>query len=184
MDGETPKGYISRLRTLIEKNVENFIAKAMKPQYEVDNGHAPVADAEGTGRIGQLQRMNDPRYTSPGTDVSTTMLNPTNIDLASGKTLNNNPDYPINVIDRLNTPFEYIERIMLQDFSSTMFEGEGNYFTDLFKFHYRTDSYGVTGFTMSDDFCEDIGYDKVNNKFGSGEFFVDSFTYTPFIDHS
>ena len=34
--------------------VVEYVAKAMKGEYDVDNGLAPMGLADGTGRIGQL----------------------------------------------------------------------------------------------------------------------------------
>ena len=33
---------------------------------------------------------------------------------------NNNPSYQVNLVDRLNTPLDHLERILLQDFSSVI----------------------------------------------------------------
>lgn len=96
------------------------------------------------------------------------------------------------MIDVLNTPFDHIERIVLQDLSGTMFSDGGNYFRGLFTFDGdRAGAFhgGVPGFIMADP--DGISaFDEVNAKFNSGRnaenggFFVDSFTYTPYVDYS
>ena len=45
------------------------------------------------------------------------------------------------MIDRLNTPFDHLERILLQDFSgSGLMDVDGkNYFKSLFTFGYKSD---------------------------------------------
>ena len=76
---------------------------------------------------------------------------------------NNDPLYWANIVDRLNTPFDHVDRIMLQDFTDKMktLDDSQNWFkatyesSDLFK-EYRDEN----------------------------RFFLDSFTYTPFVDYS
>lgn len=100
------------------------------------------------------------------------------------------------MIDVLNTPFDHLERIVLQDFSDVMglSDSDGdNYFKGLFTFPASL-SYdfhgGFSGFTMNDpEFPSDTNkFKPVNDKFGNkgtiGGFFIDSFTYTPFVDYS
>lgn len=82
--------------------------------------------------------------------------------------LNNNPLYPPNMIDRLNTPFDHIERILLQDFSNSDREnateklmdldGE-NYFKSLFSFVYR--STGATASDAGDKYKDTYGVKKI-----------------------
>ena len=57
----------------------------------------------------------------------------------SGVQLNNNPELSTNLIDRLNTPFDHMDRILLQDFSDMMFQTRYNFFKDM----YRIDGDGV-----------------------------------------
>lgn len=64
------------------------------------------------------------------------------------------------MIGRLNTPFDHIERILLQDFSDQLLS-QTNFFSE---------EYGNRAFLS-----------KYRDK---DTFFLDSFTYTPFIDHS
>lgn len=107
--------YVQNLRELIEGQVERFIAKAMKDEYTVDNGERPIGAADGTGRIGQLMNVFSPRYATPSEDDGTTKLFITNHDISSGSDveLNNNPLFPRNLIHRLNTPFDHMDRILL-----------------------------------------------------------------------
>lgn len=95
------------------------------------------------------------------------------------------------MIEVLNTPFDHIERIVLQDFSSTMLD-DGNYFKELFTFPAdgnKKYNGGFAGFTMADP-SNLSDYSIVNSKFKKelnqdiGGFFIDSFTYTPFVDYS
>ena len=77
---------------------------------------------------------------------------------------NNNPEYPANIVDRMNTPFDHVDRILLQDFSDLMFNDDAryNYFKSI--------------------------YDDQDGVFGeyrdASKYHIDSFTYTPFIDYS
>lgn len=106
--------------------------------------------------------------------------------------INNNPNYTPNIIDRYNTPFDHLDRILLQNFNEVLgTDGEDNYFKKLFtfKFHDEADKLqGVVDIEMRDQYGVDYG--PVNDVFHNkstgraGEFFVDSFTYTPFIDYS
>jgi hypothetical protein len=113
--------YVQKLRELIEGQVEKFIAKVMKDEYTVDNGLAPIGQADGTGRIGQLMNVFSPRYTSPSEDdAGTSKLFLQRGDDDKGIQTNNNPLFPRNLIHRLNTPFDHIDRILLQDLSETM----------------------------------------------------------------
>lgn len=106
------------------------------------------------------------------------------------------------MIDVMNTPFDHIDRILLQDFSGSDredgeklldIEGEENYFKKLFNFNFSFGTYGITTFRMSDPETGEnytpVEYDAVNSRFAragaeSGGFFLDSFTYTPFIDYA
>ena len=205
-----------------------------------------------------------PTHQSKSIDDGTSSLLPDD----DSKEFNNNPNYRPNMIEVLNTPFDHIERIVLQDFSDTLFKDGENYFKGLFKFpsslywslknitdnspvvdfvwnssqgkwvsgnksikeatsgsntfeyyegtalkatwsgfdsiqsitnkQYRffsSDDFhgGFSGFTMRDpEGVSGDNYASVSDKFGSdnynnaknGGFFVDSFTYTPFVDYS
>ena len=127
-----------------------------------------------------------PRYSTTDKDNGTTHLVKEHGD-SSPVPVSNNPRYWPNMVDRMNTPFDHLERILLQDFSSTMdIGGEENYFKSLFKFgkNEGESSIGVASIGMSDSYGAD--YSKVDELLGeeNGEFFIDSFTYTPFIDYS
>ena len=68
---------------------------------------------------------------------------------------NNNPESWPNMIDVLNTPFDHVERIVLQDLSGTMGlpDSADNYFKGLFAFAGDSDGKfngGIPGFTMYD----------------------------------
>ena len=180
---EENTGYVGRLRKLVVDQIDKFISKVLKDEYTVVNGDAPAGQTKGTGRIGQLMDISNPRMESPSTKDGTTKLYilPEDVDLTHP---NNNPEYPSNLIHRLNTPFDHIERILLQDFSGVMdIEGEGNYFKRLFSFTPIPNTYGFNGIQLSDDGVE---YGCANGALSenNGGFFVDSFTYTPFIDYS
>ena len=181
---EENTGYVSRLRKLVVDQIDKFISKVLKDEYTVDNGDAPDGQTKGTGRIGQLMDISNPRLESPSTKDGTTKLYilPEDVDLTHP---NNNPEYPSNLIHRLNTPFDHIERILLQDFSGVMDieEEEGNYFKRLFSFTPIPNTYGFNGIQLSGDGVE---YGCANGALSenNGGFFVDSFTYTPFIDYS
>ena len=70
------------------------------------------------------------------------------------------------MVDRLNTPFDLVDRILLQDFSQPMglLEGGGST-SNYFKFFYENGAV----------------LEEYRDK---SRFFLDSFTYTPFIDYS
>ena len=106
--------------------------------------------------------------------------------------MNNNPEYWPNIIDRLNTPFDHIERIVLQDFSDLMFSDGSNLFKDGLTFE-ADGKGGFKGFQVDagDDWCGTTrNFKKFNDTLSIGlneplgGFFVDSFTYTPFVDYS
>jgi hypothetical protein len=46
----------------------------MKDEGTVDNGLSPVAGADGTGRIGQLMNVFDPKSESPASKDGTSKL--------------------------------------------------------------------------------------------------------------
>lgn len=164
--------------------VDTYIKKVMREEYDVENGNPPSGQQAGTERFGELQQL-DPRYSSTSANDKTTHL------VANGSaSINNNPLYPPNMIDRLNTPFDHIDRILLQDFAgkNAMDIDGDNYFKGLFNFSPNS-SGGVTGFTMESQGTA-ADYTVVDDKFkcaantGNGGFFIDSFTYTPFVDYS
>ena len=145
--------------------IYEHIVKRMREQDDVDNGLPPAGCVQGTGRVGQLQNL-PPRYKQPAKDVGKTTYLVEKPE--SNLSINNNPLYPPNIVDRLFTPFDYIEEILLQDFSEQMgiSSSSGNYFKDLFS---------ISGNKI-----------KKNGQFwlNDGPYVVDSFTYTPFIDYS
>ena len=134
------------IKTLIEEQVGEFIEDVMRPE-KVVNGTPPHGQASGTERFGMLQRKGPREFAS-------------NMTLVAGS---NDPLHWSNMVDRLNTPFDHVDRIFLQDFTEQMnlLDDDNNWFkttyehSDLFK-EYRDE----------------------------GKFFLDSFTYTPFIDYS
>jgi len=129
------------------------------------------------GRWKELSQLT-PRYSTTSNDDGRTHL------VASDVIINNNPDYWPNMIDSLNTPFDHIERILLQDFNDLMFKDGGNYFKGLFKFTYRDDGRGLAGFTMSDPDYPSVDFSLVNCLFAHMNLFLDSFTYTSFVDYA
>jgi hypothetical protein len=167
----------------------------MREEYTVNNGNRPAGKTHGTGRFGELQDLA-PTYKVNENAPDTALVAGTGVEI------NNNPNFSHNMIDRLSTPFDYVERILLQDFSGNKtnaamdIAGE-NFFKNLFTFTFRTQStrtdrykntYGITGFTMNypayaTNFTKP-DFTTVNSQFSSGEFFLDSFTYTPFIDYA
>ena len=173
--------YIEELTKKITNRVQKLIRDVMRKErtdYEV--------------RKEMLQNL-PPTYTSPSADDGRSALYP---DSASSEILvNNNPEYWPNIIDRLNTPFDHIERIVLQDFSDIMFPVNENLFKDGLQFYPDTKG-GFKGFSVPDGstWCGlkniDGQFAEFNNEFGQkfnenlGGFFVDSFTYTPFVDYS
>ena len=165
MEQEAEKTLQDRLRELIcgsdarnPGQVHECIIKEMRPQE----------DAYASLRSRQLGRLG-PKYATTRKDDGTTHL----VDTAASP-INNNPLYLPNMVMALNTPFDHIDRILLQDFSEAMglLDADDNYFKGLFKFT-------ADGFTMEGD-----DFNSINERFGSGGFVVDSFTYTPFIDYS
>ena len=161
----------------------------MRDEYTVDNGKAPLAAADGTARIGQLMALENPRYVSTSNNDGTSKLYLTSDeDSYAGVQLNNNPLYPSNMVDRLNTPFDHIERILLQDFSgeNALDISGDNYFKGLFNFEFSDSEGGVARFSMNSQGTS-ADYSPVDSRFnnaGDGGFLIDSFTYTPFIDYS
>lgn len=185
--------YISSLKNLIcgyfedntykDGQIDTFIKKVMRKEYWVDS-------ARRKDEFLDLKLpLSDPKHPSKSIDDGTTTLQWQGDNRS--KTLNSNPNYRPNMIEVLNTPFDHIERIVLQDFSQTML-GNGNYFKGLFHFPCDEDGKyngGFSGFTMEDP--EGISdFSDANIKFkpevnqNIGGFFIDSFTYTPFVDYS
>ena len=147
----TETDYISELKELIcgkndstASQVQDLVERAIRKEYWAHNGSRPNGkqseydDKFGTGRVRDLltdKDLSNPRYYSKSIDDNTTTLqhkSPTDDRL-----LNNNPEYRPNMIEVLNTPFDHIERIVLQDFSGVMGlpDGENNYFKGLFRFY-------------------------------------------------
>ena len=150
--------YIEDLQNLINGQIDTYITKVMMPESDASDL-----------LNGDLRRRKE--LAALGPKVETTSLDNGTTSLVShGETTasdyqetNNNPYYWPNIIDRLNTPFDHLERILLQDFSNELDIGvkdeqfkESNYFTKLFNFSYRSDNdgrtdkdtYGITGFTL------------------------------------
>ena len=107
----------------------------------------------------------------------------------------NNPDFSTNMASRLNTPFDHIERIVLQDLSGMMHierkdenDTSDNYFKTLFNFVkvYDGSDYGFNSISMSETDLNYmlVDYSFVNGKLSSGPFFLDSFTFSPMVDYS
>lgn len=180
--------YIENLKNLVcgdgTGQIDTFIRKVMMPEddaSDMDNG---------TGRLRRWEELRslEPTYATSSEDNGTTKL------VRHGKkgepdftNINNNPEYWPNMIDRLNTPFDHIERILLQDLSSVLGirQEDGvqdiNYFTKLIRLYPTLSTQFRCGFNRIDIKDSSTGY---QNKTFSGEFFLDSFTYTPFIDYS
>ena len=162
--------YISNLKKLIcgyfegdtykDGQIDTFIKKVMRKEFWVENGPRP--DGQYSGETGTRvhdflvgdkwgdKSLTNPRYLSKSIDDNTTFIQRQSDD--SDVTLNNNPNFRPNMIEVLNTPFDHIERIVLQDFSSTMLD-DGNYFKGLFSFPADGDNKyngGFAGFTMYD----------------------------------
>lgn len=163
-------GEVSDDGQITDGQIDIFIKKVLKNEYDVDNGNPPVGKVSGAGRFGELQSL-PPRYVP--SSVS-------NLQAQVGVSANNNPLYPSNMIDRMNTPFDHVERILLQDFSEVMkIEEADNYFKNLFHFTKTTNLQFTNGYEKIE--LKDRPY---YDRDWPGEFFVDSFTYTPFIDYS
>lgn len=135
------------LAGLVGGQVDELIVSAIQ-QENVENGEPPAGKTSGTGRFGGLQNKM-PR------DLNSIY------SLANG---NNDPKSAINLIHRLNTPFDHIDRILLQDFTEKM--GLLSESTNAFKNTYLEDNGMFSAY-----------HDQ-------SKFFLDSFTYTPFIDYS
>ena len=209
----TMDNYISNLKTLVcgfengglltDGKVDTFIKKVLRKEFWVENGERPDTHVSGkkygvNGRVHDFlvadeygdKSLTDPRHLSKSIDDGTTFLQ--RKEPNPNVTLNNNPNFRPNMIEVLNTPFDHIERIVLEDFSGTMFSSTGNYFKDLFTFPAdggKKYNGGFAGFEMADP-DEIADYGVVNSKFrpdvnkNIGGFFIDSFTYTPFVDYS
>lgn len=174
---EAMSDYKTELTNLVERQIEEFVAKVIKDEYTVDNGVPPSGNADGTGRIGQLMNLDNPRYETSSSKDGTSKLYVTENDIGSYVLVNNNPKYPSNIVNRLNTPFDHVERILLQDFSDIMgISGDGNYFKSLFTF--SKNGNGVSKIELNGENYQSI------DEIGKGPFMIDSFTYTPFIDYS
>lgn len=93
--------YHSDLSELIDRQVGKLIKDVMRPQ------NAPYSTRS---ELLQEKAKASPISKSTDKDDGTTELCPSdgNIDK-----VNNNPDYKPNMIDRLNTPFDHIERVLL-----------------------------------------------------------------------
>ena len=170
--------------------VDMFIGDALRAQ-DIDNR------VRG-GQLGDI-RVVGPRYSQTAEGNGTSLVK------TDSTAINNNPLYAPNMVDALNTPFDHIERILLQDFSKSDrasrnerlmdIDGE-NYFKSLFSFAW-SDGYvtGLPGDSVASISMSDSGYpvsegfvapdySAVNGKFASCALAVDSFTYTPFVDYS
>lgn len=90
--------YIDDLKDLISGQVERFIHNVMRPD-----------DSDYNVRRGRLSGITDPKYKYSG---------PT-LDGNGSSDVTNDSDNPLNVISYCNTPFDHIDRILLQDFTST-----------------------------------------------------------------
>lgn len=115
---DASKVFIGKMIDLIcgsedKGQVVEYVAKSMKNEFDAKSGLPPVGLADGTGRIGQLQNLFDPKYASPSAPGDTTRIFLDNNAYDSGVQLNNNPLFPSNLVDRLNTPFDYLDRILL-----------------------------------------------------------------------
>ena len=55
---------INCMKDRVSEQVNILLSRVLKDEYTVDNGLPPVANADGTGRIGQLMNIFDPRYHS------------------------------------------------------------------------------------------------------------------------
>lgn len=108
---------VAKLKEATGIQVTELVAKAIKDEYDVRNGIPPKGAAMGTGRIGQLQKISDPKYKTTSLVDGTTNLYVNGSEDVSGVGVNNNPLYPSNMLKVLNTPFDHIERIVLEDFS-------------------------------------------------------------------
>ena len=208
--------YISNLKNLVctstsskDCQIDSFIKKVLRKEFWVVNGQRP--DGTYLGQLGT--RVHDflvedirgdksltyPKYPSKSIDDNTTVLQRENSE--DKRTLNNNPNFRPNMIEVLNTPFDHVERIVLQDLSEVMGlpDKANNYFKELFTFPADGDKKyngGFAGFTMGENSMPGIYTEAVNDKFQPGAasdasancnvggFFIDSFTYTPFVDYS
>ena len=197
--------YVTDLKKLILGETPNsgqiydYISKEMRPQDDVVNGdrsNGENPDRNRNHRVTQLLELG-PKYKETAYEGTSYLVHCDETSSTPELPINNNPDYPPNMIDKLITPFEFIEKILLQDFSKQMkLDGDDsrNYFRDLFRFKYRSgeslklesyqNTYGITGFTMVDGGFPQVDYDRVKEDFENGEFFLDSFTYTPFVDYA
>lgn len=179
--------YVSNLKNLVCAQVEKYIKDVMRP-----DDVAYDARRQNIVKLGHKDK--DKNVIDPGTPRYDTE---SEVTLATKLVENNNPLYPENMINRSNTPFDHIERILLQDLTSTFFKKENaqdysNYFRDLFVLRFKKNSI-VSDITMRDvdeDSGQDVNFQYVNNNFDSskrlqgGKFFIDSFTYTPYIDYA
>jgi hypothetical protein len=180
--------YIEDLQNLINGQIDTYITKVMMPESDAS---VLIVDEE-TGKK-ELRRRKElaalgPKVETTSLDNGTTSLVSHGEKTASDyQETNNNPYYWPNMIDRLNTPFDHLERILLQDFSDNLGIGtkangkESNFFTN---------TVGMTA-TEVPQFSK-CGFGKIEIKDKDenqlyaldGQFFLDSFTYTPFIDYS
>ena len=175
--------YVKSLTNLIcgeDGQVDKFIKRVLR-QQDIDNNV----------RREELSSL-DPKYSQLADSNGTTALvssgDPTSSNFIP---INNNPEYWPNMIDRMNTPFDHLDRIYLQSFANVLgTDTKDNYFKNLFTFTYHPDTDKIRGITdvfMQDD--DTIDYSPINSVFHSEkhdavEFLLDSFTYTPFIDYS
>lgn len=136
--------------------IDTFIKKTMKDEYTVENGNPPSGPEAGTYRFGTLQAFG-PRESSRYSEKLRGV---------------NDPLYASNMIDRMNTPFDHVERILLQDLSETMKISGENYFKSLISITNKGGSeYGMTKISMADreyPFSAKPDYSPVNDVFGTG----------------
>ena len=163
--------YVQNLRQLVcgaGKQVDTFVKNSMRKE-----------EVPYDGRRVELGKFNPTDQTSDSSGQNAT-------DLLH----NNNPRFPTNMVNMLNTPFDHVERILFQDLSGKdLMDIDGaNYFKTLFTFANLDDSseYGFKSISMHETDAEysSVGYGFVNGKLSSGPFFLDSFTYSSVVDYS
>lgn len=178
--------YIEELKKLVCSQVDEFIIDVMRPEKDADyqtrrDELASVIPTYGTQDDGSTMLVK--QYDSNGKLVSD---------------INNNPKFTMNMIEMMNTPFDHIDRILLQDFSSAHVNDDEKLDIDKYIYGLFNNSENDKRIKFSSDECyaTDIGlcdstqslidYSPVNGSsmFNDNKFIIDSFTYTPFIDYS
>lgn len=141
--------YKSNIVDLVSYQVDEFIKKVLRPDVsDIENSTHTGWDRGYQTRRDVLLAKDPKPVTSAVKDASTILVAPLNsgtdgvTSTDSSRTSNNNPLYPDNMFNRLNTVFDHIDRIIVQDFAQSEYgtsqsTGIEDFFKELFTFSFN-----------------------------------------------